>query len=75
MVDAVIVDAIRTAGGKRNGRLRDWHPAHLAAHLLDALAQRQSLEPALVDDVIMGCVLQVGEQSLNIARNAILAAG
>ncbi len=75
MTDAVIVDAVRTPGGKRNGKLKDWHPAALAAHVLNALAERNDLDPALVDDVIMGCVMQVGEQSLNIGRNAVLAAG
>jgi acetyl-CoA acetyltransferase len=72
MPEAVIIDAVRTPGGKRNGKLSTWHPAALAAHVLDALVTRNGLAPALVDDVIMGCVLQVGEQSLNIARNAVL---
>ncbi|HEY5662895.1 MAG TPA: thiolase family protein [Ilumatobacter sp.] len=75
MHNAVIVDAVRTPGGRRNGKLKDWHPADLAAHVLKALEQRNGLDPALVDDVIMGCVMQVGEQSLNIGRNAVLAAG
>jgi len=75
MTEAVIVDAVRTPGGKRNGKLKDWHPAALAAHVLKALAERNDLDPALVDDVIMGCVSQVGQQSLNIGRNAVLAAG
>lgn len=75
MFEAVIVDAVRTPGGKRNGKLRDWHPASLSALMLRALAQRNDLDPALVNDVIMGCVMQVGDQSLNIGRNAILAAG
>jgi acetyl-CoA acyltransferase len=75
MTEAVIVDAIRTPGGKRNGKLKDWHAAALAAHVLKALQQRNNLDPALVDDVVMGCVMQVGEQSLNIGRNAVLAAG
>src|SRR3954467_12807017 len=72
---AVIVDAVRTAGGKRNGRLSGWHPADLAAETLKALVQRNDVDPALIDDVIMGCVMQVGAQSLNIGRNAVLAAG
>jgi acetyl-CoA acetyltransferase family protein len=72
---AVIVDAVRTAGGKRNGALREWHPVDLAAEVLSALQHRNDLDPAVVDDVIMGCVMQVGEQSVNIARNAVLAAG
>ena len=75
MEDAVIIDAVRTAGGKRNGKLKDWHPAALAAHVLKAIEERNGLNPEIVDDVIMGCVMQVGEQSLNIGRNAVLAAG
>ena len=75
MNEAVIVDAIRTPGGKRNGKLKDQHPAALAALVLKALQERNNLDPAMVDDVIMGCVMQVGEQSLNIGRNAVLAAG
>ena len=75
MPNAVIVDAVRTAGGKRNGKLSGWHPADLAAEVLGALASRNDLDPALVDDVIMGCVMQVGAQSVNVARNAVLAAG
>jgi acetyl-CoA acyltransferase len=72
---AVIVDAVRTAVGKRNGKLRGWHPVDLAAVVLADIAARNDLDPALVDDVIMGCVMQVGEQGLNIGRNAVLAAG
>ncbi len=75
MTTAVIVDAVRTPGGKRNGQLADWHPVDLAAHVLEALQERNDLDPSIVDDVIMGCVMQVGEQSLNIGRNAVLAAG
>jgi acetyl-CoA acyltransferase len=75
MPTAVIVDAVRTAVGRRNGQLKDWHPVDLAAETLRALIARSDLDPALVEDVIMGCVMQVGEQSLNIARNAALAAG
>ncbi|HVB90773.1 MAG TPA: thiolase family protein [Acidimicrobiales bacterium] len=75
MTTAVIVDAVRTAGGKRNGKLRNWHAVDLASEALKALVERNKLDPALVDDVIMGCVMQVGEQSLNIGRNAVLAAG
>ncbi len=75
MPNAVIVDAVRTAGGKRNGRLSGWHPTDLAAEVLKALAERNNLDPALVDDVIMGCVMQVGSQGLNIGRNAVLGAG
>jgi acetyl-CoA acyltransferase len=75
MTDAVIVDAVRTAGGKRNGKFRNWHSADLASEPLKALIERNHLDPALVDDVIMGCVMQVGEQALNVGRNAALAAG
>ena len=75
MTTAVIVDAIRTPGGKRNGKLSGWHPVELAAETLKALAERNNLDPALVEDVIMGCVMQVGNQSLNVGRNAVLAAG
>jgi acetyl-CoA acyltransferase len=75
MPNAVIVDAVRTAGGKRNGKLSGWHPSDLAGEVLKALAERNDLDPAVVDDVIMGCVMQVGHQSLNIGRNAVLAAG
>lgn len=75
VADAVIVDAVRTGGGKRNGRLRGWHAVDLAAEVLRALVARNDLDPSLIDDVIMGCVSQVGEQGLNVARNAVLAAG
>jgi acetyl-CoA acyltransferase len=75
MTHAVIVDAIRTPGGKRNGKLKDWHPVDLAAYVLKALQERNDLDPTIVDDVVMGCVMQVGQQSLNIGRNAVLAAG
>ncbi len=75
MATAVIVDAVRTPLGKRNGRLRHWHPVDLAAETLTALRERNDLDPAIVDDVIMGCVMQVGEQTANVARNAVLAAG
>ena len=75
MHNAVIVDAIRTPLGKRNGRLKEWHPVDLAAQTLKALVERNDFDPALIDDVIMGCVMQVGEQSLNVGRNAVLAAG
>ena len=75
MATAVIVDAVRTAGGRRNGKLSGWHPADLAGEVLRQLVERNQLDPALIDDVIMGCVMQVGSQSLNIGRNAVLAAG
>ncbi len=73
MAEAFIVAAARTAGGRRNGRLSGWHPADLAASVLDALIKRTGCDPALVEDVILGCVGQVGEQASNIARNAVLA--
>ena len=72
---AVIVDAIRTPGGKRNGSLGGWHAADLAGTVLKALGERNGLDGALVDDVIMGCVSQVGDQSVNVGRSAVLAAG
>jgi acetyl-CoA acyltransferase len=75
MTTAVIVDAVRTAGGRRNGKLRGWHAVDLAAEPLKALVARNDLDPAVVDDVIMGCVMQVGEQAVNVGRNAALAAG
>ena len=75
MTTAVIVDAVRTPGGKRNGKLRGWHAVDLAAEPLKALVERNDLDPAIVDDVIMGCVMQVGEQAVNVGRNAVLAAG
>ena len=73
MAEAYIVAAARTAGGRRNGKLSGWHPADLAASVLDALIDRPGCDPALVEDVIMGCVGQAGEQAANIARNAVLA--
>jgi acetyl-CoA acetyltransferase family protein len=75
MPTAVIVDAIRTPLGKRNGRLKEWHPVDLAAETLKSLVDRTGIDPAAVDDVVMGCVMQVGEQGVNVARNAVLAAG
>src|SRR5690242_14779937 len=75
MRDAVIVDAVRTPTGKRNGSLAGWHPVDLSAHVLEALAQRTGLDPSVVDDVVWGCVSQVGEQAANVGRNAALAAG
>ena len=75
MATAVIVDAVRTPGGKRNGSLRGWHAADLASEALRALVTRNDLDPALVEDVITGCVSQVGEQAFNVGRNAVLAAG
>jgi acetyl-CoA acyltransferase len=75
MRDAVIVEAVRTPVGKRNGALAGVHPTDLSAHVLESLVSRAGLDPALVDDVIWGCVSQVGEQTYDIARNAVLAAG
>lgn len=75
MHEAVIVDAVRTPAGKRNGMLKDWHAADLLAHVLKAVEERNSLDPALVDDVVTGCVMQVGEQAINVGRNAVLSAG
>ena len=73
MSEAYIVAAVRTAGGRRGGRLANWHPVELAAQVLNALVDRTGADPALVEDVIMGCVSQVGEQSSNVARNAVMA--
>ena len=73
MAEAYIVAAVRTAGGKRNGKLSGWHPADLAASVLDELVARTGCDPALIEDVIMGCVGQAGEQATNIARNAVMA--
>ncbi len=73
--EAVIVEAVRTAVGRRNGRLKDWHPVDLLAEVLSTLVQRTGIDAGLVEDVIVGCVSQVGEQSLNVGRNALLAAG
>ena len=75
MNTAVIVDAIRTPLGKRNGKLKEWHPVDLMAEAMGAMVERNGFDPGLIDDVVMGCVMQVGEQSTNIARNAVLAAG
>ncbi len=75
MATAVIVDAVRTPVGRRNGALSGWHATDLAAQPLKALIDRNDLDPALIDDVVMGCTMTVGEQAMNIARNAALAAG
>src|ERR1700730_13004455 len=75
MREAVIVDAVRTPVGRRDGALKGWHPVDLLAHTLKAIVHRSKLDPALIDDVIAGCVSQIGEQSYNVARNAVLAAG
>jgi acetyl-CoA C-acetyltransferase len=73
MAEAYLVAAARTAGGRKGGRLAGWHPADLAAQVLDAIVARSGIDPARVDDVIMGCVGQAGEQSANVGRNAVLA--
>jgi acetyl-CoA C-acetyltransferase len=73
MAEAYIVAATRTAGGRRGGRLAGWHPADLAAQVIDALVAKSGIDPAAVEDVILGCVSQVGEQASNVARNAVLA--
>jgi acetyl-CoA acyltransferase len=75
MREAVIVEAVRTPMGKRNGKLRDLHPVVLGSMVLKELLRRAQLEPGLVEDVVFGCVTQTGEESLNIGRNAWLAAG
>ena len=73
MAEAYIVAAVRTAGGRRGGRLSGWHPVDLGAQILNALVDRTGIDPALVEDVLMGCVSQAGEQSNNVGRNAVLA--
>ncbi|MGX9787716.1 thiolase family protein [Mycobacterium sp. MMS18-G62] len=75
MTEAVIVEAVRSPVGKRNGGLSGVHPADLSAQVLNALVERAGVDPALVDDVIWGCVGQVGDQALDIARTAVLTAG
>ena len=75
MQDAVIVEAVRTPVGKRNGGLSGVHPVDLSAHVLEALAGRSGIDPGVVDDVVWGCVSQVGEQTFDIARSGVLAAG
>ena len=73
MAQAYIVDAVRTAGGRRGGALSGWHPVDLAAATLDAVVGRSGIDPAAVEDVVMGCVIQTGEQGLHVGRNAVLA--
>ena len=73
MSTAYIVEAVRTAGAKRGGAVREWHPADLGAAVLDALVQRSGIDPATIEDVIAGCVSQVGEQSFHVGRNMVLA--
>ncbi len=73
MAEAYIVEALRTAGGKRAGRLAGWHPADMAGAVLDALVERTGIDPAAIEDVVMGCVSQGGEQSFQVGRGAVLA--
>ena len=73
MAEAYIVEALRTAGGKRGGALKDWHPADMGAAVLDALVDKSGVDPAAIEDVIVGCVSQVGEQSFHIGRNMVMA--
>jgi acetyl-CoA C-acetyltransferase len=73
MPEAYIVEAVRTAGGRRNGALKDWHPADMAGAVLDALVDRTCIDPAAIEDVVLGCVGQAGEQSMHIGRSAVMA--
>ena len=73
MPEAYIVEAVRTAGGRRGGKLAGWHPADMAAATLDAVVARTGIDPAAIEDVIMGCVSQGGEQSFQVGRGAVLA--
>jgi acetyl-CoA C-acetyltransferase len=73
MTEAYIIQVLRTAGGRRGGKLAAWHPADMAGEVLNALVERSGIDPAAVEDVILGCVSQVGEQSSHIGRNAVLA--
>ncbi|HTD36385.1 MAG TPA: acetyl-CoA C-acetyltransferase [Candidatus Limnocylindrales bacterium] len=73
MSEAYIVAAARTAAGRKGGRLAGWHPADLAAHVIDAVVERAGADPAAIDDVILGCVVQIAQQAMNVARNAVLA--
>jgi acetyl-CoA C-acetyltransferase len=73
MSEAFIIDAVRTAGGKRDGALKEWHPVSMGAAVLDALVERTGIDPAAIEDVIVGCVSQIGEQSFHVGRNMVLA--
>jgi acetyl-CoA C-acetyltransferase len=73
MTEAYIVEAVRTAGGRRNGKLAGWHPADMAAETLNALVDRSGADPTAIEDVILGCVTQAGEQAFAFGRNAVLA--
>ena len=73
MAEGYIVEALRTAGGRRDGALKDWHPVSMGAAVLDALVERTGVDPGAIDDVIVGCVSQIGEQSFHVGRNIVLA--
>lgn len=73
MAEAYIIDAVRTAGGRRGGKLAGWHPADLGGEVLNALVDRTGIDPAAIDDVIVGCVTQGGEQAFHVGRNVVLA--
>ena len=73
MAEAYIVDVVRTAGGRRGGKLAGWHPADLGAEVLNALVSRTGIDPAAIEDVVFGCVTQAGEQAFSLARNAVMA--
>lgn len=73
MAEAYIIEAVRTAGGRRNGKLAGWHPANMAAEALNAIVDRSGIDAAAVDDVILGCVTQAGEQAFAFGRNTVLA--
>jgi len=73
MAEAYIVEALRSAGGRKGGALKDWHPADLGAEVLNALVDRTGIDPAAIEDVILGCVSQAGEQSFHLGRNVVLA--
>ena len=73
MAEAYIVEAVRTAGGKRGGKLAGWHPADMAGEVLNQIVERTGIDPAAIEDVIMGCVSQGGEQSFQVGRGAVLA--
>src|SRR3546814_15061567 len=73
MADAYIVEAVRTAGARRNGALAGWHPADMAGEVLNALVARTGIDPAAIHDVIMGCVTQAGDQATHVGRMALPA--
>ena len=75
MSSAYIVAAKRTAGGRRGGALREWHPTDLGARILDSLVEQSGIDPAIIEDVIVGCVSQIGEQSFHVGRSCVLASG